>query len=102
MILVIDKIKEVKLKMFQRKSIAILMIILFIGTIVFPVTGSKNNFNLLKQENVVNDLDFNQNITAIMKQYHIPGLSACIIKNNEVVWSEGYGYYNRLLASGVS
>ena len=31
-----------------------------------------------------------------MKQGHVVGLSACIIKNNEIVLSKGYGYYNRL------
>ena len=29
-----------------------------------------------------------------MKLGHMPSLSACIIKNNSVVWSNGYGFYD--------
>ena len=29
-----------------------------------------------------------------MKLNHMPSLSTCIIKNNSVVWSKGYGFYD--------
>ena len=31
-------------------------------------------------------------IEAQAKQYHIPGIAACVIKNDSVVWSKAYGY----------
>jgi len=31
-------------------------------------------------------------ITATMSQYHIPGLSACILKEGRLVWHRAYGY----------
>lgn len=87
------------MKIVTKKAISIVMIALFIGTIVYPVSGKiENKLSLLKEQgNAANDLDFDQNITMLMKQGNISSLSACIIKNNEVVWYGGYGFYNRLL-----
>src|SRR3990172_5027522 len=33
-------------------------------------------------------------ITATMSSYNIPGLSACILKEGELVWHKAYGYAN--------
>jgi CubicO group peptidase (beta-lactamase class C family) len=38
------------------------------------------------------DDSFDENITYYMNQGHIPGLSACIVINDSVVWQKGYGY----------
>jgi len=38
---------------------------------------------------------FEKLITKIMKIAHMSALSAAIIKNNEVVWSKGFGIYDR-------
>ena len=37
---------------------------------------------------------FDENITYYMKQGHMPSISACIIKNDSIVWSKGYGLYD--------
>jgi CubicO group peptidase (beta-lactamase class C family) len=86
------------MKITTKKAIAIVIIALFIGTVVYPVSGKiGDNFSLFKERSeAANDLDFDKNITTLMKQAHIPGLSACIIRNDKVVWSKSYGYYNRL------
>ncbi len=79
------------------KTIAISIILLFI-TSVIPVSlgiGNKINSNDEKDE-CYSTLDLDQNISDLMRQSNIPSVSACIIKNDEVVWSRGYGYYNRL------
>ena len=34
-------------------------------------------------------------ILDIMESYHVPGLSACIIKGDSVVWNNNYGLMNR-------
>jgi CubicO group peptidase (beta-lactamase class C family) len=38
-------------------------------------------------------------ITATMSSYHIPGLSACILKEGELVWHKAYGYAD--IARGI-
>lgn len=39
-----------------------------------------------------------ERIPALMKRYHIPGCSIALVKDSEVVWTEGYGYAD--VASG--
>lgn len=39
---------------------------------------------------IANDLD--TYIKEIMEKTHIPGLSACLVRNDEVIWSKGYGW----------
>ncbi|MBC7081455.1 MAG: beta-lactamase family protein [Thermoplasmatales archaeon] len=39
--------------------------------------------------------DFDRKIEKIMEIAHFSSLSACIIKNNEIIWSKGYGIYDR-------
>lgn len=41
-----------------------------------------------------NSSDLDTFIEVKMNYLKIPGLSACIIKNNEVVWTKGYGWAN--------
>ena len=38
--------------------------------------------------------DFDDNITSFMEGARMPALSTCIIKNNSIVWSKGYGEIN--------
>jgi CubicO group peptidase (beta-lactamase class C family) len=48
------------------------------------------------------DLNFDQKITFYMKLGHIPGLSACIIKNSTVQWSNGYGCADKKTFTGAT
>jgi len=51
-----------------------------------------NSFNINAQETIQDSIDlFIQNQ---MERFHIPGISACVIKGEKVVWSKGYGYSN--------
>lgn len=43
----------------------------------------------------VNDAAFDHKISVLMKIAGLPSLTACIIKNNQMIWSKGYGYYDR-------
>jgi len=47
--------------------------------------------NLKKQNKSSNDFLFNLKIRLLMRIGHFPSISVCIIKNNSVVWYEGYG-----------
>jgi len=80
------------------KSLALLMISLFIGTTFIPATGrllSENKpLSLEKQIGSNDDLFFDLKIKLLMKLGHMPSLSACIIKDNSVAWSKGYGFYD--------
>jgi CubicO group peptidase (beta-lactamase class C family) len=41
---------------------------------------------------LLNSTSIDSFITATMSEYHIPGLSACILKEGELVWHNAYGY----------
>lgn len=34
----------------------------------------------------------NDRVSALMKQYHIPGCSIALVQNNDIVWLQAYGY----------
>jgi len=86
----------------------IIVMTLLIGTMIFPVNGQtavskniiKNNDEIsseyLISENsnypLNNDLD--EYIINFMSEDHIPGLSATIVKNDSVFWTNSYGYAN--------
>ena len=38
--------------------------------------------------------DFDEQILNHMKKGHMPSISACIIKNDSIVWSNNYGFYD--------
>jgi len=84
---------------WHKKTLSVIMVIFLVGTSIIPVSaGIESKFNtILGKNQEYSSLDFDQNITTLMKQAHIPGLSACVIKNNGVVWYGGYGFYDRLL-----
>jgi CubicO group peptidase (beta-lactamase class C family) len=78
-----------------KKLTAITIILLFISTSV--ISTSSGILILSEEQNrSFNDLLFNLKISFFMKGAHIPYLSACIIKNDSVVWSKGYGFYKKL------
>jgi CubicO group peptidase (beta-lactamase class C family) len=43
-------------------------------------------------ELLLNSTSIDSFIIATMSEYHIPGLSACILKEGELVWHNAYGY----------
>jgi len=75
----------------------IIIILLTIILVLIPETIQANSENNKKESLVIeqNHMDnFDQNMEFFLKFGYIPGLSACIIKNNEIIWSKGYGYSN--------
>ena len=51
-------------------------------------------FILEDAQRIVDPETLDSIIISTLEQYHIPGLSALIIKNDETVWSRNYGYAN--------
>lgn len=78
-----------------------------IGTMIFPVIGQmtiplnvNKHFNEINTKKII-DQSFqprnqalDEYITGMMTGNHIPGLSATIVKNNNVFWTKSYGYAN--------
>ena len=51
---------------------------------------SKSDYHSLKLSNFSFDID--SLITTTMNNYHIPGLSACLVRDGEIIWKGAYGY----------
>jgi len=77
-------------------KIIICINIILLGLIFAPVTGQIVQDGAMSKEKTsrTDDLDFDQKINLLMKLGHLPSLSVCMIKNNSVVWSKGYGFYD--------
>lgn len=79
-----------------KKILTLFVIICFLFICLSPTNIGFNyeNSEFSAQKILSNDSFFDKYIALLMKIGHIPSLSACIIKNNSLVWSEGYGYYD--------
>jgi CubicO group peptidase (beta-lactamase class C family) len=59
------------------------------------VTSYSLDIELIETKNIdINDSLFNLKISFLMRLARLPSLSACIIKDDEVLWSNSYGFYN--------
>jgi len=58
------------------------------------IRESWSHTQIQKKDNalLLNSTSLDSFITATMSSYHIPGLSACILKEGELVWHNAYGY----------
>jgi CubicO group peptidase (beta-lactamase class C family) len=83
-------------KIDKKLLIICITTILLFGSIFTPITGQIIHDRAMPKEkaSVADDLDFDQKINLLMKLGHMPSLSVCVIKNNSVVWSKGYGFYD--------
>lgn len=78
-----------------RLSSFIFVFSLLFGLIV-PITQSTsteiNHYESLNHQSTVTQIDFYMKI--LMKISKVPSVSACVIKDDEIIWSNAYGYYN--------
>ena len=82
------------------KYLATIIVFLFIGTSFISESASiiANNQNKsiisnVQRNGLENNL-FDLKMSFFMKLAKFPSLSACIIDDDEVIWSKGYGYYD--------
>ena len=75
----------------KKKIIALVIMILFIGIIISSAT---TGYSRIECDEESNEFLFDKYITFLMKFAHKPSVSACIIINDSVVWSKGYGLYD--------
>jgi len=74
------------------RKIIILMILFGLLTTSIPNVVSNKNHETPVFD--VEDSSFDRYMNFLMKAAHLPSLSACIVKDDEIVWSKGYGYYD--------
>jgi len=88
-----------------RKIVVLVIIILLIGLIIWPNINciSNEKETLLFNKKIFSSKEhiFDKLISFLMKLSHIPSLSACIIKNDKVVWAKGYGLYDIRLSKNA-
>ena len=74
------------------------VIALFIGICFVPTTAKvqcdHSSAVMQKQVGKFDDVFFDRLIIFLMKFGHMPSLSTCIIRDDEVVWAEGYGLFD--------
>ena len=76
----------------KKKLIGICICILLTTTCVIPVMADTTQ----KAAYIpFNDAAFDQKLSLLMKIAGFPSLTACIIKGDQMIWSKGYGYYDR-------
>ena len=73
----------------------LLLLIILLFTSLEPVCANNQltnfNENFKNQVKSQNDVLFNLKIKLLMRLGNLPSLSVCIVKNNSVVWYNGYG-----------
>jgi CubicO group peptidase (beta-lactamase class C family) len=89
-----------------KKGVTMGMIFILISIPVLlscePVCCSNKSINAEKNDKSTLDSNFDKKITFYMKLGHMPSLSACIIKNNTIKWSNAYGDADREIQKGAT
>lgn len=75
-----------------RQYLTILLCILLLLPGVLPSIHTLSTTTPLQL--LDNDLFFDRLINSLLHLGHYPSMSACIIKNNSIVWAKGYGMYD--------
>ena len=81
----------------KKKIITLVIMSLFIGIIIsHTISGISNNDNIPIVENDEELLNsfFDRYIKLLMRFAHKPSVSACVIVNESIVWSGGFGLYD--------
>lgn len=81
----------------NKRKIGVLIIISLIISAPLSLGLKQDNISHFTKTDIINQDDtdsFEKNITYLMNKAHTPGLSACIVINDSVVWEKGYGYAN--------
>jgi CubicO group peptidase (beta-lactamase class C family) len=81
------------------KYLTIIIVFLLIGTSFISASASLISYNTESEIFIENNNDlyndiFDNKITFLMKILKFPSISACIINNDKVIWSQGYGYFD--------
>jgi len=84
----------------SRKCLATIIVFLFLGTSLISASGDLIANDPIKsnipneQRSGLKDILFDLKMLLLMKIAKFPSLSACVIEDDEVTWSKGYGLYD--------
>jgi len=82
----------------KKRLVSLLVICVFLGTSVqcltINVASAETTFLEQDTQGIFSDLFFDMYLQWLMRLAHKPSLAACIIKDDEVVWSHAYGFYD--------
>ena len=83
----------------KKKILTLIIICLFVGISINPISSAihlkqKGTTIVNNVKDSLQDLIFDLYIRIMMLIGHKPSIATCIIKNDSVVWSKGYGYYD--------
>ena len=86
--------KKSKFLEAYRMWIWFIFISLIISLLVMMISGSLQSKRNLRAHVPLDEFKahMDERIPALMKLYGIPGCNIALVKDNEVVWTEGYGY----------
>jgi len=82
----------------KKKIITFVIITIIFGINIIPAIDGSTNFDKklypIGNNEKLSNLLFDMYISFLMKLAHKPSISACVIINNSIVWSKGYGHYD--------
>lgn len=84
--------------MINKKTIlsktTVIILLVFLISVSFNTVGGGylTDGRSVEKIDISNDQKFDFNIKLLMLKVHMPSLSACIVKNDTIVWYKGYGY----------
>jgi CubicO group peptidase (beta-lactamase class C family) len=82
------------------KIFGVIIFLLLLGTSFVSVSANiivsnhKETNDINEEKNEIKNDFFDKKISLFMKLAKFPSISACIINDDKVIWSEGYGYYD--------
>ncbi len=85
-------------KNLLKKFVVFGIIMVMVGTSVVSAFNGKPSNNRIQDpfnDRGSTEVDFERTIAFYMKLGHMPSLSACIIKNNSIYWSQAFGESDR-------
>ncbi|UCB58342.1 MAG: beta-lactamase family protein [Thermoplasmatales archaeon] len=83
-----------------KKCLVPFIVLLLVGSNFISVSANHDSENKVKlnltdeHRNEIKNIFFDLKISLFMKLARFPSISACIINDNQVIWSKGYGYYD--------
>lgn len=88
----INTMMNVSTRRFQKLFILYISVLLFIPQATYAFEREAcNSPELIEDADLLND-DFDQTLNELMMNAHLPSLAVGIIRNDTLVWSQGYGF----------
>jgi len=91
-------IDQTLVKRMKKQLISVIIIGVFLGVavhgIIINVALAETTSIKEDHQQITSDFLFNTYIRTLMRLAHKPSIATCIIYDNDVIWSNAYGYYD--------